>query len=141
MPVRKASAKWNGELQSGNGTISIAQGTFEQPYSFGSRFQEAPGTNPEELVGAALAGCFSMALAGSLGKAGFKSESVHTKSSVTVEKIGDGFVITRIDLATEASVPGIEKAAFLEIAQATKKGCPVSKALTGTDIYLDAVLV
>lgn len=139
MPVRKAKAGWNGDLKGGNGLISFG-GKFEQPYSFSSRFEEGSGTNPEELIGAALAGCFSMALSGSLAKAGATPRRIQTDADVTVEKVGEGFKITRIDLRTQADVSGLDQAKFLEIAEATKKGCPVSQALTGTQINLDAKL-
>ncbi len=139
MPTRKAKASWNGDLKAGNGKMSFG-GRFEQPFSFGTRFENANGTNPEELIGGALAGCFSMAFSGGLGKAGFTPKSIQTESDVTIEKVGDGFKITRIDLHTRAEVPGIDAAKFQEIAQATKKGCPVSQALAGTEITLDAKL-
>lgn len=139
MPVRKAKAGWNGDLKSGKGQINFG-GRFEQAYSFGTRFEEVPGTNPEELIGGALAGCYSMALSGSLGKAGLTPKSIQTEAAVTVEKVGDGFTITRIVLHTVADVPGADAAKFLEIAEATKKGCPVARALTGTEISLEAKL-
>lgn len=139
MPVRKAKATWNGDLKSGNGQMSIG-GRFEQPFSFASRFENGQGSNPEELIGGALAGCFSMALSAGLGKAGITPKRVMTDADVNIEKVGDGFKITRIDLRTRVEAPGIDKAKFLEIAEATKKGCPVSQALTGTQIVLDAQL-
>jgi lipoyl-dependent peroxiredoxin len=139
MPIRKAKAGWNGDLKNGTGQISFG-GKFEQPYSFGSRFESGNGTNPEELIGAALAGCFSMALSGGLDKAGFTPKRIQTTADVHIEKVGEGFKITKIDLRTQAEVPGIDKAKFLEVAEATKKGCPVSQALTGTQINLDADL-
>jgi osmotically inducible protein OsmC len=121
--------------------MALGSGAYEGAYSFGSRFEEAPGTNPEELIGAALAGCFSMALAGALGRGGHRPERVATKAKVHIEKVGEGFAITRIELDTEARVPGIDEAAFRETAEGAKKGCPVSKALTGVEITLDARLV
>lgn len=139
MPTRKAKASWNGDLKAGNGQMSFG-GRFEQPFSFGTRFENGNGTNPEELIGGALAGCFSMAFSGGLGKAGFTPKTIQTDSDVTIEKVGEGFKITRIDLRTRAEVPGIDAAKFQEIAQATKKGCPVSQALAGTEITLDAKL-
>lgn len=139
MPVRKAKAGWNGDLKGGKGQINFG-GRFEQPFSFGTRFEEVPGTNPEELIGGALAGCFSMALSGGLGKAGLTPKSIQTEADVTVEKVGDGFTITRIALRTNAEVPGADAAKFKEIAEATKKGCPVARALAGTEITLDARL-
>ena len=140
MPVRKASAVWNGGLRDGNGSMKFQSGAFEGKYSFGSRFEEAGGTNPEELIAAAHSGCFSMALSAALGKAGFTPKSINTDASVTLEKVGEGFGITRIDLKTVASVPDIDEAKFREIAQAAKENCPVSKALKAVEITLDARL-
>ena len=141
MPVRKAEAEWKGSLREGRGTIKLSSGAFQGAYSFGTRFEEAPGTNPEELIGAAHAGCFSMALSAALGKAGFSPLRIHTVASVHLDKVGDGFDITTIHLATEAEVPEIDAAAFGQIAEAAKKGCPVSKALAGPKITLDARLI
>jgi osmotically inducible protein OsmC len=141
MPVRKASAVWNGTLKEGNGTMKMQSGAYEGKYSFGSRFQEDPGTNPEELIAAAHAGCFSMALSGGLTKSGFNPERVETSAKAHLEKVGEGFKITRIQLTCQASVPGIDDAAFQEIAAGAKAGCPVSQALAGVDISLDAQLV
>jgi osmotically inducible protein OsmC len=140
MPVRKAEAEWNGGLRDGRGSLKLESGAYEGTYSFGSRFEEAPGTNPEELIAAAHAGCFSMALAAALGKAGFRPHRVATNASVRLDKVGDGFGITRIDLATTAEVPDIEEAQFREIAEDAKKNCPVSKALQAVEITLDAKL-
>ncbi len=134
-PVRKANAVWEGGLKGGKGRVALGSGAFEGSYSFGSRFEEATGTNPEELIGAAHAGCFSMALAAGLERAGHAPKRVSTS-----EKIGEGFKITRIELATEAEVPGIDPAAFAEQARKAKEGCPVSQALAGTEIVLDARL-
>ena len=141
MPVRKASAVWNGTLKEGNGKMSLGSGAYEGPYSFGSRFEEAPGTNPEELIAAAHAGCFSMALSAGLGRSGFSAQRVQTSARAHLEKVGEGFKITRIELATEAEVPGIDEATFLEHAQGAKANCPVSQALAGVEISLDAKLV
>ena len=141
MPVRKASAVWNGTLKEGNGTMKMQRGAYEGKYSFGSRFQEDPGTNPEELIAAAHAGCFSMALSGGLTKSGFSPERVETSAKAHLEKVGEGFKITRIQLTCQASVPGIDDAAFQEIAAGAKAGCPVSQALAGVDISLDAELL
>ena len=141
MPVRKASAVWNGTLKEGNGTMKMQSGAYEGKYSFGSRFQEDPGTNPEELIAAAHAGCFSMALSGGLTKSGFSPERVETSAKAHLEKVGEGFKITRIQLTCQASVPGIDDAAFQEIAAGAKAGCPVSQALAGVDISLDAELL
>lgn len=140
MPVRKASAIWYGTLTEGNGTMRMATGAFEGPYSFASRFQEGPGTNPEELIAAAHAGCFSMALAGDLTAAGFPPQSVATTARVHVDKVDGGFAITTIDLLTEADVPNIDADTFQQIAEAAKAGCPVSKALAGVNITLSATL-
>jgi osmotically inducible protein OsmC len=140
MPVRKASAVWNGGLRDGNGSMKLQSGAYEGKYSFASRFEEAGGTNPEELIAAAHSGCFSMALSAALGKAGFTPKSIATDASVTLEKVGEGFGITRIDLKTVASVPDIDEAKFHEIAQAAKENCPVSKALKAVEITLDARL-
>ena len=139
MPVRKAKAVWNGDLKGGNGQMSFG-GRFEQPYSFASRFEEGNGSNPEELVGGALAGCFSMALSSGLAKAGITPKRVRTEANVTIEKVGEGFRITHIDLLTDIEAAG-DRAKILEIAEATKKTCPVSQALTGTTINLEAKLV
>lgn len=141
MPVRKASAVWNGTLKEGNGTMKMQSGAYEGKYSFGSRFDEDPGTNPEELIAAAHAGCFSMALSGALTKSGFTPERVETSAKAHLEKVGEGFKITRIKLTCEASVLGIDDAAFQDLAAGAKAGCPVSQALAGVDISLDAQLV
>lgn len=141
MPVRKASAVWNGTLKEGNGTMKMQSGAYEGKYSFGSRFEEDPGTNPEELIAAAHAGCFSMALSGGLTKSGFTPERVETSAKAHLERVGEGFKITRIQLTCEASVPGIDDAAFQDLAAGAKAGCPVSQALAGVDISLDAQLV
>ena len=140
MPVRKASAEWNGGLRDGNGSLKLGSGAFEGKYSFASRFEEAGGTNPEELIAAAHAGCFSMALSSALGKAGFQPQRIATDASVKLEKVGEGFGITQIQLTTVASVPGIDEAKFQEIANGAKENCPVSKALKAVDITLDARL-
>lgn len=140
MAVSKATGKWEGSLKEGKGSFSVGSGAFEGPFSFGTRFEDKPGTNPEELIGAALAGCFSMALSAGLGKAGFTPKSIETAAQVTLDKQGEGFAITQIALTTKAEVPEIDSGKFNEIAEATKAGCPVSKALTGTDIKLEATL-
>ena len=141
MPKRKAEARWDGSLQDGNGTMRMASGAYEGPYSFESRFEEGEGTNPEELIAAAHAGCFSMALSGELGRAGYDAESVETTATVHIEPVGDGFGITRIELQTRARVPGIEDQEFQRIAAAAKAGCPVSQALAAVEtIELDAEL-
>ena len=141
MPQRRADARWDGSLESGNGTMRMASGAYEGPYSFESRFEEGEGTNPEELIAAAHAGCFSMALSGDLGQAGHEVESVETNATVHIDKIEGGFEISRIDLATTARVPGIAEDEFQQIAEGAKKGCPVSRALGGVgSIELKAVL-
>lgn len=140
MPVRKASAVWNGSLKEGNGTMQMGSGAYEGPYSFGSRFLEEPGTNPEELIAAAHAGCFSMALSGGLGRSGHEVTSISTSAKATLEKVGEGFQITTIELTTEGVVPGIDEATFLEHAEGAKANCPVSKALAGVEITLNATL-
>ena len=141
MPTRNATSVWNGDLFKGKGDIKLSSGAWSGPYSFGTRFENAQGTNPEELIAAAHSSCFSMALAAGLGKAGFTPESVSTTAAVTVDKVGEGFKITGIKLTTEAKVPGIDAAKFQEVADATKTGCPVSGALSAVPMTLDAKLV
>jgi osmotically inducible protein OsmC len=142
MPKRTANARWDGSLQEGNGTMRMASGAYEGPYSFQSRFQEGDGTNPEELIAAAHAGCFSMALSGELGRAGHEAESVETTATVHLDKLNEGFGITRIELDTQARVPGVDANEFQQIAEAAKKGCPVSQALAAVEsIELKAELV
>jgi len=138
--IRKANAQWNGDLMGGNGTMKLGSGAYEGAYSFGSRFEEKPGTNPEELIGAAHAGCFSMAFSAILGKAGFRPTSIKTEAKVHLEKVGDGFTITKIDLTTEGTVPDIDDATFQKHAEEAKAGCPVSRALAGPKITLQAKL-
>jgi lipoyl-dependent peroxiredoxin len=141
MPVRKANAVWTGGLKEGSGRMSLGSGAYEGPYSFSSRFEEGTGTNPEELIGAAHAGCFSMALAAGLGRAGFVPERVETLARVHLEKAEAGFRIARIELQTRASVPGVDDATFQQHARTAKENCPVSKALGGVTIELDARLI
>jgi osmotically inducible protein OsmC len=141
MATRTGSAVWEGTLKAGKGTMKLGSGAWEGPYSFASRFESANGTNPEELIGAAEAGCFSMALSFNLEKAGHPPKRVATTATVKLEPSGGGFKITSIDLATEADVPGIDQAKFNEQAELTKKTCPVSVALAGTQINLNAKLV
>lgn len=141
MAVRKAEAEWKGGLKDGQGTMKLGSGAFEGKYSFPSRFESGQGTNPEELIGAAHAGCFSMALSAGLGKSGFTPTRIRTTATVHLEQVGDGFGITKIELETEAQIPNIDEKKFLEHAEAAKKGCPVSKALAGTQISLKAKLV
>jgi osmotically inducible protein OsmC len=124
----------------GNGHMRFGSGAFDGAYDFRSRFEDGAGTNPEELIGAAHAGCFSMALSGILTRAGHPPQAVRTTAKVHLEKVGDGFAITRIDLDTEAEVPGLDAGAFQQHAEAARKGCPVSKALAGVDIGMTARL-
>ena len=126
MPTRKAEAEWNGTLREGNGQFKVGSGKVSGTYSFPTRFEEAPGTNPEELIGAAHASCFSMALSAGLTKAGHKPTRIRTTAHVQLEKVGEGFGITRIELDTEGDVPGIDQAAFQEAANGAKENCPVS---------------
>ena len=140
MATRNASAQWEGGLRGGTGRFDGESGAIGAKYDFGSRFGDQGGTNPEELLAAAEAACFSMALAAGLEKAGHTPTRVETKAACTVEKVGDGFQITTIRLKVNAAVPGIDDAAFQEIAAATKTGCPVSKALAAVDIQLEATL-
>ena len=140
MATRTGSAVWEGTLREGKGTVKLGSGAFEGPYSFVSRFENGAGTNPEELIGAAHAGCFSMALSAGLTKAGFSPKRISTTAKVNLENVGGGFKITSIELETEAEIPGIEEQAFLEQAETAKKNCPVSQALAGTDIKLHARL-
>lgn len=141
MPTRNAEAVWEGNLKEGNGHMKLAGGAYDGPYSFSSRFENGQGTNPEELIAAAHAGCFSMAFANALTQAGHAPQRVHTTAKVHLEKGAEGFSIPRIDLITEASVPGIDPAKFQETAQNAKKNCPVSKLLAAAQITLDAKLV
>ena len=140
---RFATAHWEGDLKSGKGAMSTPQsGLFaEQRYSFNTRFGEEKGTNPEELLAAAHAGCFSMALSAILGEAGFEPKSVRTTAEVSIEKVDGGFAITKSELRTEADIPDIDEATFQEKANAAKLGCPVSKVLAGANITLEAKLV
>ena len=139
MGVSKASAQWTGGLKDGKGGMTPAH-AGEIGFSLGSRFEGQPASNPEELIGAALAGCYSMALTAALERAGLKPQSVNTSADVTLEKLPDGFSITGIALTSTASVPGADAAQFQQIAEETKKGCPVSKALAATPITLKASL-
>lgn len=141
MPIRKADAVWEGDLQGGKGSMKFGSGAFDGQYSFSSRFEEGTGTNPEELIAAAHAGCFSMALSGALGRAGHPPTKVSTTAKVHLEKGEVGFHIPHIELVTEASVPGIDEAEFLRIAGEAKQNCPVSKVLAGAEITLDAKLL
>jgi osmotically inducible protein OsmC len=141
MPIRKAEAVWEGNFKNGKGKMKFGSGAFEGNYSVASRFEEGPGTNPEELIGAAHAGCFSMALSLILDQAGFTAERIRTSARVHIDKVGEGFKITTIELETDGTVPGIDEETFKKKADAAKKGCPVSMALTGVEIKLQARLV
>jgi osmotically inducible protein OsmC len=136
MAVRTSEAEWRGNLREGEGRVKLGSGAFEGTYSFPSRFESGKGTNPEELVGAAHAGCFSMALAAGLTRAGYTPTRIHTTAKVHLDKVGEGFEITTIELETSAEVPGIDEAAFTREAEGAKANCPVSKALTGPKITL-----
>jgi len=141
MPKRTASAVWEGTLKEGNGRVKLGSGAFEGKYSFVSRFEDGAGTNPEELIGAAHAGCFSMALAAGLTRAGHNPKRISTNANVSLEKVGEAFKITTIELTTEGEVPGIDEQTFLDAAESAKKNCPVSQALAGVDIKLNATFV
>ncbi|MDQ3944935.1 MAG: OsmC family protein [Actinomycetota bacterium] len=140
MPARTATARWEGGLKDGKGSMRLGGGAFEGQYSFSSRFEDGVGTNPEELIGAAHAGCFSMALSAGLEKAGYSPNSVETTANVHLSPADGGFRISRIELRATADIPGIDATAFAEQAEAAKQNCPVSKALAGVDIALDARL-
>ena len=138
MPVRTASAEWKGNLKEGGGTMATGSGAFKVPYTFSTRFEEAPGTNPEELIGAAHAGCYSMFLSSLLSNAGFTPTRIHTTATV---HLGAGPTITLIELKTEVQAPNLTEAVLQEQAEAAKKNCPVSKALAGPEIKLQAILL
>ena len=140
MPERSSSAVWEGDLVQGSGTMKIGSGAWEGPYSFKSRFEDGKGTNPEELIAAAHAGCFSMALANALAKAGHPAKKISTTAKVSLEKSAAGFSIGKILLVTKGEVPGIDQAAFQQQAEEAKKNCPVSKVLSGAEIVLEATL-
>jgi osmotically inducible protein OsmC len=140
MPTRKAHARWEGTLKEGAGTVDFGNGTFKGAYSFGSRFEQAAGTNPEELLGAAHAGCFAMALSLILGEAGFAPNYIDATAHVTIEPQDGGFKITKSHIVCKASVKDIDQATFATHAQTAKANCPVSQALAGTEISLEAAL-
>lgn len=141
MPTRKASAVWEGGLRGGKGSYKSESGHVGGNYGFGSRFEEAPGSNPEELLAAAHAACLSMALSGGIERTGKTPESIRTEAACTVEKVGEGFTITRMKLVVRGRVPGMDAAAFAAAAAAAKDGCPVSRALKGNvAVELDAKL-
>lgn len=140
--IRKGSAEWRGDLKSGKGTVSTESGALKDaPYSFGTRFENSPGSNPEELIGAALAGCFSMAFSAELNKAGMAPESIQTTASTKLEMLETGPTVTEIHLDVLASVPGVDRDAFLKVAATAKAGCPISRLLSpGTKITMEAKL-
>lgn len=140
MPKRTAQARWDGKLKSGEGRIKFGSGAFEGRYSFGSRFEDAAGTNPEELIAAAHAGCFSMALSNLLEQAGHDPKQIQTTAEVNLRLTDEGPAISEIVLSTKAVVPGIDRQTFLQQAENAKANCPVSKALAGTTIRLEAQL-
>ncbi|MCW8918610.1 MAG: OsmC family protein [Gammaproteobacteria bacterium] len=140
MPTRHAHAIWKGTLKQGHGEMSVQSGAYSGPYSFATRFGEERGTNPEELIGAASAGCFSMAFSLILEGAGFTAISIETTAAVTLEKVGDSFRITTLHLSTRGDVPGIGDTQFKELAEQAKTGCPVSQALAGVTITLNTEL-
>ena len=140
MPKRKANAEWKGTLQDGSGSLALGSGAFQGAYSFSSRFEDGAGTNPEELIAAAHAGCFSMALSAELGKAGYKPQSVKTEAVVHLVKDDTGFGIPEIDLDCDAHVPGIDESEFAKFAEGAKKNCPISKVLAAAKINLTARL-
>lgn len=141
MAIRKAKAAWEGNLIDGNGIVEVESGLFKSPYSFQTRFGDEKGTNPEELIGAAHASCYSMALSFMLEQKGFKPIRISTEANVHIDKVGDGFKITKILLVVSGEVPGIDKETFLKYANEAKVGCPVSLALAATPIELDAKLI
>jgi lipoyl-dependent peroxiredoxin len=141
MAVRTANAEWVGALQDGSGKMAFGSGAFEGQYSYASRFEEGTGTNPEELLGAAHAGCFSMAFANALATAGHDPQRVETTSRVHLVPAEEGPSITQIELQTQAEVPGIDEEEFQRHAKTAEESCPVSKALAGVEISLDANLV
>ena len=140
MAIRQAKAVWEGNLKEGKGTLELGSGVFRGSYSFSSRFETGTGTNPEELVAAALAGCFSMALTHILSEAGYAPQKIATTAKAHLGAVHNGFAINIIELETEAAVPGIEKNRFRQYAEEAKTDCPVSKALAGTQIELTANL-
>lgn len=142
MPVRQAEAEWKGNLAEGSGRLTVGSGAFDGPYSFKSRFEDGQSaTNPEELIGAAHAGCFTMALTAQLSRERITPTRIHTVAKVKLERVGEAFSITRIELETEAEIPGIDDATFQKYAAEAKQNCPVSKALSGTEIHLTAKLL
>jgi osmotically inducible protein OsmC len=140
MPIRKGSAVWQGKLKQGKGTVKLGSGAFEGPVSYASRFEEGEGTNPEELIGAAHAACFSMALAHKLGEYGYDPQKIETSAAVTIEMTAGSFKITAVELDLRARVPEIGREEFRKYAEEAKETCPVSEALQGVDITLKSAL-
>ena len=141
MPIRNGSAVWEGDLLTGKGQMKFGRGAFEGNYSFSSRFEDGVGTNPEELIAAAHAGCFSMDLANRLAQAGFEPKHIETNAKVNIAKAAKGYKIITIDLITQAEVPGIKESKFLELANEAKKNCPVSQLVTGAEVRLQTKLM
>jgi osmotically inducible protein OsmC len=141
MITRSSMAEWRGDLETGQGNIKLGSGVYNGPYTFKGRTATGPGTNPEELIAAAHAGCFTMALSAQLSNAGHPPRRLNTTAKVQLDSVPGGFEISRIDLQTEADVPGINLATFQQLAETAKKNCPVSKALAGPRIELKANLV
>jgi osmotically inducible protein OsmC len=141
MIKRTAKAVWQGDLKKGNGSLELGSGVFQGKYSFTSRFEDGTGTNPEELIGAAHAGCFSMALSSELSKAGYTVDEIQTEAIVSLDKDANGFSIPEIKLVSKARVKDITMDEFIQYASGAKENCPVSKALTGVKIYLEAHLL
>ena len=141
MAIRNAEAVWEGSLKDGNGKMKLGSGAFEGSFTWSSRFENAPGTNPEELLGAAHAGCYSMSVSSNLGRAGFTPQHIHTTAQVTIEPVEGRNKITHIALDMEARVPNISNEQFMQIAEYAKEHCPVSAALTGVPITLNARLL
>ncbi|MGC9469353.1 MAG: OsmC family protein [Anaerolineae bacterium] len=140
MVTRRSSAVWEGKLKDGKGSLSLGSGAFQGAYSFASRFESGPGTNPEELIGAAHAGCFSMQLSALLAKAGYAPKRITTEAAVRLEETDRGFAITRIQLKAVGVVPDVDEETFMEHVQAAKNTCPVSVALKGVEITVEAEL-
>lgn len=141
MPVRTAAATWTGTIGAGEGTVALGSGAFEGTYSVGTRFQDEPGTNPEELIAAGHAGCFAMALSSALTGEGYEPERIDATADVTVEKVDDDWTITAIDLSVEAAVPDIDDETFQQFAEGAKANCPVSRALASVEtVTLTATL-
>ena len=141
MPTRNAKATWEGKIRDGKGNVEVESGTLKAPYNFSGRFESGGGSNPEELLAASEAACFSMALSGNLERNGTPATRIETSAACTVDKAGDGFKITTMKLTVRAQVPGIDAAKFQEVAEKTKQTCPISMAIIGNvDLQMDAKL-